>query len=70
MKLDDKIKDLSGVRIFTTFDLVAQDVTGRTAVKGIPILKKQRRLSDLETTIVVVDRSSSEVHAMVGGTES
>ena len=32
--------------------------------KGIPVLKKQRKLSDLETAIVVVDRFSGEVRAM------
>ncbi len=36
-------------------------------MEGIPALKKQRKLSDLETAIVVVDRFSGEVRAMVGG---
>ncbi|MGS6555502.1 transglycosylase domain-containing protein, partial [Escherichia coli] len=55
-KLGDKVKDLSGVKIFTTFDSVAQDAAEKAAVEGIPALKKQRKLSDLETAIVVVDR--------------
>lgn len=38
-------------------------------MEGIPALKKQRKLSDLETAIVVVDRFSGEVRAMVGGSE-
>ncbi|MEA9396484.1 bifunctional glycosyl transferase/transpeptidase [Lelliottia amnigena] len=68
-KLGDKVKDLSGVKIFTTFDSVAQDAAEKAAVEGIPVLKKQRKLSDLETAMVVVDRNSGEVRAMVGGAE-
>ncbi|EQC2549651.1 bifunctional glycosyl transferase/transpeptidase [Enterobacter sichuanensis] len=68
-KLGDKVKDLSGVKIFTTFDSVAQDAAEKAAVEGIPALKKQRKLSDLETAMVVVDRNSGEVRAMVGGAE-
>ncbi|MBL5931619.1 bifunctional glycosyl transferase/transpeptidase [Lelliottia amnigena] len=68
-KLGDKVKDLSGVKIFTTFDSVAQDAAEKAAVDGIPVLKKQRMLSDLETAMVVVDRNSGEVRAMVGGAE-
>lgn len=68
-KLGDKVKDLSGVKIFTTFDSVAQDAAEKAAVEGIPVLKKQRKLSDLETAMVVVDRNTGEVCAMVGGAE-
>ncbi|MEH5416552.1 bifunctional glycosyl transferase/transpeptidase [Enterobacter cloacae] len=69
IKLGDKVKDLSGVKIFTTFDSVAQDAAEKAAVEGIPALKKQRKLSDLETAMVVVDRNTGEVRAMVGGAE-
>ncbi|HAS0836435.1 TPA: bifunctional glycosyl transferase/transpeptidase [Enterobacter hormaechei subsp. xiangfangensis] len=68
-KLGDKVKDLSGVKIFTTFDSVAQDAAEKAAAEGIPVLKKQRKLSDLETAMVVVDRNTGEVRAMVGGAE-
>lgn len=68
-KLGDKVKDLSGVKIFTTFDSVAQDAAEKAAIEGIPALKKQRKLPDLETAMVVVDRFTGEVRAMVGGAE-
>lgn len=68
-KLGDKVKDLTGVKIFTTFDSVAQDAAEKAAVEGIPALKKQRKLNDLETAMVVVDRTTGEVRAMVGGAE-
>ncbi len=57
------------MKIFTTFDSVAQDAAEKAAVEGIPALKKQRKLSDLETAMVVVDRYTGEVRAMVGGAE-
>ncbi len=65
-KLGDKVKDLSGVKIFTTFDPVAQDAAEKAAVEGIPALIKQRKLSDLETAMVVVDRFSGEVPCYAG----
>nr|WP_315300021.1 bifunctional glycosyl transferase/transpeptidase [Raoultella terrigena] len=68
-KLGDKVKDLSGVKIFTTFDSVAQDAAEKATTEGIPVLKKQRKLADLETAMVVVDRYTGEVRAMVGGAE-
>ncbi|MRS15165.1 bifunctional glycosyl transferase/transpeptidase [Enterobacteriaceae bacterium RIT691] len=68
-KLGDKVKDLSGVKIFTTFDSVAQDAAEKAATDGIPVLKKQRKLADLETAMVIVDRMTGEVRAMVGGAE-
>lgn len=68
-KLGDKVKDLSGVKIFTTFDPVAQEAAEKAAIEGIPVLKKQRKLPDLETAMVVVDRFTGEVRAMVGGAE-
>ena len=45
-KLGDKVKDLSGVKIFTTFDSVAQDAAEKAAVDGIPELKKQLDLNE------------------------
>jgi penicillin-binding protein 1B len=68
-KLGDKVKDLSGVKIFTTLDSVSQDAAEKSVEDGIPALRKQRGVNDLETAMVVVDRFSGEVRAMVGGAD-
>ncbi|GAA0475325.1 MULTISPECIES: bifunctional glycosyl transferase/transpeptidase [Tatumella] len=68
-KLGDKVKDLSGVKIFTTLDPLSQDAAEKAVTEGIPQLKKQHGLKDLETAMVVVDRFSGEVRAMVGGSD-
>ena len=68
-KLGDKVQNLSGVKIFTTLDPVSQDAAEKAVEDGIPALRKQRGLKDLETAMVIVDRFSGEVRAMVGGSD-
>ncbi|RAP71227.1 penicillin-binding protein 1B [Candidatus Erwinia dacicola] len=68
-KLGDRIKDLSGVKIFTTLDPVSQDAAEKSVEEGMPALRKQLGLNDLETAMVIVDRFSGEVRAMVGGAD-
>lgn len=68
-KLGDKVKDLSGVKIFTTLDPLSQDAAEKAVEEGVPALRKQRGLNDLETAMVIVDRFSGEVRAMVGGAD-
>ncbi|MFS2222792.1 bifunctional glycosyl transferase/transpeptidase [Pantoea sp. B65] len=68
-KLGDKVKDLSGVKIFTTLDSVSQDAAEKAVEEGVPVLRKQRGLNDLETAMVIVDRFSGEVRALVGGAD-
>ncbi|MEW5288978.1 bifunctional glycosyl transferase/transpeptidase [Erwinia papayae] len=68
-KLGDKVKDLSGVKIFTTLDPLSQDAAEKAVEEGVPALRKQRGLNDLETAMVIVDRFSGEVRGMVGGAD-
>lgn len=66
-KVGDKITNLSGVKIFTTLDPLSQDAAEKAVEVGISSLRSRRGVKDLEVAIVVVDRFSGEVRAMLGG---
>jgi penicillin-binding protein 1B len=66
-KLGDKVHDLSGVKIFTTLDPVSQDAAEKAVEDGVPLPESGSNVQDLEAAMVIVDRFSGEVRAMVGG---
>ncbi|WP_395479977.1 bifunctional glycosyl transferase/transpeptidase [Candidatus Curculioniphilus buchneri] len=66
-KLGDKINHLSGVKIFTTLDPISQSAAEKAVTEGIIALRTRRNIKDLEAAMVVIDRFSGEVRAMVGG---
>lgn len=68
-KLGDKVNNLSGVKIFTTLDPVSQNAAEKAVEEGIPALRAARGVNDLEAAMVVVDRFSGEVRAVVGGSQ-
>ncbi len=68
-KLGDKVDDLSGVKIFTTLDPVSQDAAENAVEEGVKAIRAERKKPDLEGAMVVVDRISGEVRAMVGGSQ-
>lgn len=68
-RLGNDVDNLSGVKIFTTLDPVSQNAAETSIEEGIPALRKARKVDDLETAMVVVDRFSGEVKALVGGAQ-
>ncbi|WP_274370193.1 bifunctional glycosyl transferase/transpeptidase [Morganella morganii] len=68
-KLGDKVDDLSGVKIFTTLDPVSQDAAENAVEEGVKAIRAERKKPALEGAMVVVDRISGEVRAMVGGSQ-
>ncbi|MBK5074500.1 bifunctional glycosyl transferase/transpeptidase [Budviciaceae bacterium CWB-B4] len=68
-KLGDKVNDLSGVKIFTTLDPVSQNAAEKAVEEGVPALRAARNVKDLEAAMVIVDRFSGEVRAVVGGSQ-
>ncbi|QTM69472.1 penicillin-binding protein 1B, partial [Buchnera aphidicola (Hormaphis cornu)] len=65
--LKKQVKDLSGLRIFTTLDPVSQEFLDQAVEQGIPVLKKRMKLEDLEIAVVIVDRFTGEIRAILGG---
>ncbi|MGL4861427.1 MAG: penicillin-binding transpeptidase domain-containing protein, partial [Enterobacteriaceae bacterium] len=69
-RLGDKAQHLSGAKVFTTLDPVSQDAAEKAVSEGVPELRKERSLPDLEGAMVVVDRLTGEIRALVGGVET
>jgi penicillin-binding protein 1B len=69
-KINHSINKVSGLRIFTTLDPITQNAVEKTVKRTIPILKKQKRLKDLEIAMIVVDKFTGEIQALVGGTQT
>lgn len=61
------IKNLSGIKIFTTLDIVSQFSAQKSIEKSIKDLRKKTKINDLESIIVVIDRITGELKAMVDG---
>ncbi len=66
-KLDSNINNLSGIKIFTTLDPISQDAVENAVESGVMALRATRNIQDLEAAMVIIDRFSGEVRAMIGG---
>lgn len=66
-KLRNKIKNFSGLQIFTTLDPISQEAMYKAVKQGIPILKKKMELRDLEVAVIAIDRFTGEIQAILGG---
>jgi len=61
-----RINELSGSKIFSTFDPISQYDAEMTVIETMPILDKKTRIKDLQSAMVVVDRKNGELLAVIG----
>lgn len=67
-QLGDKADHLSGMKIFTTFDPVAQAAAEQSVTNQIEKLRKSTN-KDLQTAMVIVSRETGEIRAIIGSAE-
>lgn len=67
-QLGDKADHLSGMKIFTTFDPVAQAAVEQSVTNEIEKLRKSTN-KDLQTAMVIVSRETGEIRAIIGSAE-
>ncbi|AAO26918.1 penicillin-binding protein 1B [Buchnera aphidicola str. Bp (Baizongia pistaciae)] len=59
-------QNFSGIKIFTTLDLISQIAAENAIRHGIQQLKKKYKLQDLEASMVIIDRFSGEIRGVLG----
>lgn len=65
-KINYSIENFSGLKIFTTLDSLSQNSVEKAVKIEIPRLKKQKRLKDLEVAMIVIDKFTGEIQALIG----
>lgn len=68
-QLGDQANYLSGMKIFTTFDPIAQNAAENAVVNEMVRLRTAIKKDDLQTAVTVVDRTTGEVRAIIGSAE-
>lgn len=68
-KINCNIENCSGIKVFTTLDYMSQNAIEKAVKIGIPRLKKQKKLKDLEVAMIVIDKTTGEIQALIGGSE-
>ncbi|WAI18646.1 MAG: penicillin-binding protein 1B [Buchnera aphidicola (Acyrthosiphon caraganae)] len=67
--INNSIENFSGLKIFTTLDTISQYAAEKAVKIGIPILKRKKRLKDLEVAMIVIDRFTGEIQAVIGSSK-
>lgn len=67
-QLGDKADHLSGMKIFTTFDPVAQAAAEQSVTDEIETLRKSTN-KELQTAMVIVSRETGEIRSIIGSAE-
>lgn len=68
-ELGEQADHLSGMRIFTTFDPIAQSAAEKTVLDEMANLKALTKKDGLQTALTIVDRETGEVRALIGSAE-
>ncbi|MCO6524137.1 MAG: bifunctional glycosyl transferase/transpeptidase [Candidatus Schmidhempelia sp.] len=68
-KFGDKADHMSGMKVFTTFDPQAQDAAEKAVTEQLAILRKAKNKSKLEAAMIVTDRQTGEIKAVIGGSQ-
>lgn len=68
-ELGEQANHLSGMRIFTTFDPLAQNAVEKTVVEEMAQLKVTSQKDDLQVAVTILDRITGEVRALIGSAE-
>lgn len=67
-QLGEQADHLSGMKIFTTFDPVAEAAAEQAITSGIDQLRRTTS-KDLQTAMVIVSRETGEIRALIGSAE-
>jgi penicillin-binding protein 1B len=67
-QLGDKADHLSGMKIFTTFDPVAQSAAEQAVTNEIDKLRKSTK-KELQSAMVVVSRETGEIRSIIGSAD-
>jgi penicillin-binding protein 1B len=71
-ELSKKISNVdqqSGIRVFTGFSHLSQQLLENTAAQQIALLEEKHQQAELEVAMIVTDINSGEIRALVGGKE-
>ena len=63
------VEQQSGIRVFTGFSHLSQQLLENTAAQQIDLLEKKHQQAELEVAMIVTDINSGEIRALVGGKE-
>ncbi|BBI01178.1 membrane carboxypeptidase [Buchnera aphidicola (Nipponaphis monzeni)] len=65
----NKTKSLFGIRVFTTLDIISQECVNKSTQESMLFFKRRMRLKNLEAAMVVINRFSGEIQAVLGGSD-
>ncbi|WAI12054.1 MAG: penicillin-binding protein 1B [Buchnera aphidicola (Macrosiphum albifrons)] len=68
-KIHSPIENFSGIKIFTTLDPTSQNAAEKAVKIEMLLLKRKKRLKDLEVAMIVIDRFTGEVQAIIGSSK-